>query len=60
MALDIILAGIPTIGMDVPDFVDWMKRAEKYALENNGEQMTLLLVEIWEDGFNKSKLKLKG
>lgn len=57
MVLKIILAGIPTIGMDVPDLVNWMERVEKYVKQNDGEQMTLLFHEIWNDGFQKGKVK---
>lgn len=55
MVLDIILSGISTVGIDVPDFVDWMKRVEDYVKQNDGEQMTLLFHEIWNDGFQKGK-----
>ena len=57
MSLDIVLAGIPTVGIDVPDFVDWIERVEQYVKDNDGEQMTLLIHEIWNDGFQKGKKK---
>jgi len=60
MTLKITLAGFPTVGIDVPDAVDWFNRILKYVKEDDGEQMTLLIHEIWNDGFEKGKLGVNG
>lgn len=55
MTLKITLGGLSTVGMDVTSVVNWFERAVEYVKKDDGEQMTLLLHEIWNDGFQKGK-----
>jgi len=38
------------LGMGVPETVDWMKRAKKYCDADDGENLIMLVQEIWQDG----------
>ena len=43
---------LETKRMGLPETVDWMKRAEKYCNDNNGERLLELIFEIWNNGKN--------